>query len=329
MEKGKIAIILYMVILISIFSHCSHSQENEDEQIIKLPPYPSWVVELPQGSEYIYALGSCPKAYIREDAEPRAVENAKKELSRSIRIEVRSVMVNLEGTSGQTGLYSKLQEEKSVKVDDNLFEAILNRAEVVDYWFDEAGIRGEKEATYALVQIPRKEIENQLGNFGRKKAGKVGTPTDYTSSPSWLTELPQDDEYIYAVGSCSKTYRRKDAEERALENARVELCRSINVDIQSVVFDIRSFKERGGQSPGYRQGVSFRMDKYVSEVVLSGSQAAAFWYDEKGVAGNKGNTYALVRISRKGVREKLKDIDREKSKKEISPPSDEEEINKD
>ena len=308
-----------MVIFISISNPFSYSQENGEDQII-LPSYPSWVVKLPQDNEYIYALGSCPKTYIREDAEPRAEENAKKELSRSISVEVRSEMVDLEGTSGQTGVYSQLHEEKSVKVDNNLLEAILDRAELVECWFDENGIAGEKENTYALVRIPRGEIRDQLGDSGMKKAEGVKTSADYSSPPSWLTELPRHDKYIYAVGSCPKTYRREDAKEKALENARVELCRSINVDIQSVVFDTRSLKERGGRSPGYEQGVSFRVDKYVSEVLLSGSQAMAFWYDVKGVAGNKGNTYALVRISKKGakeIKEKLKNIAEEESKGEI------------
>lgn len=310
----KIIVAIYAVSSINIFCSTSYPPKNKVNQSIELPQYPSWVVKLPQDSEYIYAVGSCPKTHVREDAEPRAEDNAKKELSRSIKVEVRSIMVDLEGEEGQTGLYSQMHEEKSVKVDASLVKSILEKAELVEYWFDEIGITGEKENTYALVRIPREEIRNKLGNFNTKKTGGIETYTDYSSPPSWLIEIPQDDEYIYALGSCSKTYRRKDAEERALENARVELCRSINVDIQSVVFDTRSLKERGGQSPGYEQGVSFRLDRYVSEAVLSGSQAMAFWYDKKGVAGNKGNTYALVRISRKGVREGLNSIAEERNK---------------
>ncbi|UCD84379.1 MAG: LPP20 family lipoprotein [Deltaproteobacteria bacterium] len=260
-----------------------------------------WVVKLPQDSEYIYAVGSCPKTHVREDAEPRAEDNAKQELSRSIKVEVRSVMVGLEGVEGQTGSYSQLHEEKSFKVDDILLEAILDKAELVEYWFDKGGITGEKENTYALVRIPRGEIRNKMGDINLKKTGGFEASSDYFSPPSWLTEIPQDDIYIYAIGSCSKTYRRKDAEERALENARVELSRSISLEIQSVVFDIH--RSRGGSSriTDYNQEISVRMDKYVSEAVLSGSQAVAIWYDNRGLAGDKGNTYALVRISREGV----------------------------
>ena len=287
----------------SIKFSCSatHSPENKINQSIELPQYPIWVVKLPQDNEYIYAVGSCPKTYVPEDAEPRAEENAKKELSRSIKVEVRSVMVGLEGAEGQTGSYSQLHEEKSVKVDDTLLKEILDKAELVEYWFDKGGITGEKENTYALVRIPRREINNKMTNLNLRSTGGFETYSEYSSPPSWLTEIPQDDIYIYAIGSCSKTYRLKDAEERALENARVELSRLISVEIQSVVFDINRSREGSSQITNYNQEVSVRMDRYVSEAVLSGSQAVAFWYDNRGLAGGKGNTYALVRISRKGV----------------------------
>jgi hypothetical protein len=313
----KIIIVIYVISLINISCSSSPPQKNKVNQIIELPWYPSWVVKLPQDSEYIYAVGSCPRTHVREDAEPRAEDDAKQELSRSIKVEVRSVMVDLEGEEGQTGSYSQLHEEKSVKVDDNLVESILDKAELIEFWFDKSGIAGEKENTYALVRIPRREIRNKLGNFSIKKTGGIETSTDYSSPPSWLIEIPQDDEYIYAIGSCSKTYRRKDAEERALENARVELSRSISLDIQSVLFDIHSSKESKERSSIYEQRVTFRLDRYVSEAVLSGSQALAFWYDKKGVAGDKGITYALVRISKKGIKEELNSIADEKSNDEI------------
>ncbi len=303
----KIIIVIYVISSINISCSSSPPQKNKVNQIIELPRYPSWVVKLPQDSEYIYAVGSCPRTHVREDAEPRAEEDAKQELSRSIKVEVRSVLVDLEGEEGQTGSYSQMHEEKSVKVDDNLVEAILDRAELVEFWFDRGGITGEKDNTYALVRIPRGEIKDQLSNFNIK-TGAIGTPTDNSSPPSWLIEIPQDDEYIYAIGSCSKTYRRKDAKERALENARVELSRSVSLDIQSVLLDIHSSRESKERSSIYEQRVTFRLDKYVSEAVLSGSQAVAFWYDKKGVAGEKGITYALVRISKKGIREGLNSI---------------------
>lgn len=313
----KIIIVIYVISSINIFCSFSHPPKNKVNQIIELPRYPSWVVKLPQDSEYIYAVGSCPKTHVREDAEPRAEDDAKQELSRSIKVEVRSVMVDLEGEEGQTGSYSQLHEEKSVKVEDNLVESILDKVELVEYWLDKCGITGEKENTYALVRIPREEIINKLSNINTKKTGGIETSTDYSSTPSWLIEIPQDDEYIYAIGSCSKTYRRKDAKERALENARVELSRSISLDIQSVVFDIHSLRESKERSSIYEQRVTFRLDRYVSEAVLSGSQAVAFWYDKKGVVGDKGITYALVRISKKGVWEGLNSIAEEKSNGEI------------
>jgi len=114
--------------------------------------------------------------------------------------------------------------------------------------------------------------------------------------PAWVSTLPRDSTYIYAIGTCPKTYYKADAEAKALENARAELARSISIKVKSTVIDRQELQGQTGTFQQTSGEQSSQIDETVSEAVLKGSEVVAYWRDEKGIVGEAGTTYCLARI---------------------------------
>jgi len=121
------------------------------------------------------------------------------------------------------------------------------------------------------------------------------------SPPSWVTKLPRDSKYVYAVGMCPKTYYQSDAEAKALESARAELAKSISIRVKSTVIDSQNLQGQTGTIQQTRSEQSAQVDESVSEAVLNFSEVMAYWLDKEGAVGEPLATYCLVRIPREKV----------------------------
>lgn len=125
----------------------------------------------------------------------------------------------------------------------------------------------------------------------------AGTPAAEESPPPlWgitgrAPELPQWP--VCAIGLGGPTYFRGDGVEAAIENARSELARTLQVRIETRTLDIQT--EGGGRRES--QTVT-EVSSYVNDIVLQGSTIIGLWYDKtgEGFAKKPRCTYALVCI---------------------------------
>jgi hypothetical protein len=111
-----------------------------------------------------------------------------------------------------------------------------------------------------------------------------------------VSTLPRDSIYVYAIGTCPKTYYQTDSEAKALENARAELARSISIRVKTTVIDRQELQGQTGTVQQTSSEQSSQVDETVSEAVLKGSEVVAYWKDEQGVVGEAGTTFCLARI---------------------------------
>lgn len=141
--------------------------------------------------------------------------------------------------------------------------------------------------------------------------GCAGAEHPSGAPPSWLSRIPQDQGIIYARGSCGRTSDPKDAEKRAIEEARVELSKTIKVEVSSLLVD---YEEEGGSAfggSGFVRDYSVRVNREALALSLAGSQVVSTWRDAEGKAGPPFTTYALVRLSRDDMVNNLSRLARE------------------
>ena len=149
------------------------------------------------------------------------------------------------------------------------------------------------------------------GCAGNKNLGKSGP----ASPPAWVLKLPQEKGYTFARGSCGRTSDPKDAEEKAANDARVELAKTIKVEVSSLLVD---FEKSGGSAFGGSQFIhdyNVRVDREALELSLAGSQIISVWMDQRGRAGPPGTTYALARLSKDNLVADLSRMAEEMKKK--------------
>jgi len=137
------------------------------------------------------------------------------------------------------------------------------------------------------------------------KINKAETiPSDNIVRPSWLPVKPKDENNIlYEIGVCSKTFHRKDAIQNAFEDALSRLSKRFEVRVNSVLVDIIS--DTGEYTD---RSISVRVNNEVSDVVLYGAELYKVFYDEQGIYGEKEATYVLIRWSESKLRETLNEI---------------------
>ena len=146
---------------------------------------------------------------------------------------------------------------------------------------------------------------------GNKNLGK----SDPASPPAWVLKLPQEKGYTFARGSCGRTSDPKDAEEKAADDARIQLAKTIKVEVSSLLVD---FEKSSGSVFGGSQFIhdyNVRVDREALELSLAGSQIISVWMDQKGKVGPSGTTYALARLSKDNLVADLSRMAEEMKKK--------------
>ncbi len=116
--------------------------------------------------------------------------------------------------------------------------------------------------------------------------------------PVWLTSIPDDDRYFYAVGVSGQTRNIKDAWDQASQRARAELGRTIITHVTSK--DLIIATNRGEYS---RQVIDT-----LSDTELNFAEVIKRWYDRFGSYGPAKYYYVLVRLEKKRAKTILKGI---------------------
>lgn len=163
--------------------------------------------------------------------------------------------------------------------------------------------------------------------------------------PEWIRRTPSPPGEICAVGSVDRTFFAQDARRRAAEAARVELAKTVEVRVKSVMYDYQS--TRGGW---VRSSDVVAVVESVAEGVLHGAEVRAVWRDDRGAHLAPGMTHALACLRTdvpveklagaleeawseatddevEGVRRRAQDAFDELSQLESAPPGDPGEVN--
>ena len=107
--------------------------------------------------------------------------------------------------------------------------------------------------------------------------------------PGWLTKMPVDDEYFYAIGVSGPTRNPKDAWEQAARRARVELGKTVISYVASISSSRTTTR---GQYVEVEETV-------ISEAVLKYSETVGRWVDKAGEMGFKNHYYILIRMDKR------------------------------
>lgn len=130
---------------------------------------PDWVLRTPQKKGFICSVGMSDPTFYEEDAKINSAEIARKELAKTLSIEIKSIMIDIATERG-----SQIDEGAIMQVSSWASTAVVRNAEILNYWIDTRGtVSQKKNSTYALGCMPRKfnraELTAELINSGRSE----------------------------------------------------------------------------------------------------------------------------------------------------------------
>ena len=132
---------------------------------------PDWVRRVPRERGRLCAVGASEPTYFREDAKTYAAENARNELARSLHLDIKSIMVDINSEKG-----GGIAEGSVMEASSWASEAVLKESEITSYWYDEIGIASfrKKGITYALSCMPLKNTAQEISRKLNEDEGRSG-----------------------------------------------------------------------------------------------------------------------------------------------------------
>jgi len=114
-------------------------------------------------------------------------------------------------------------------------------------------------------------------------------PCSIKDIPPWVKRCPIDEkgEYIYAVGYSSSAFYHKDTIEHAKDHSRIELAKSIKIDVKEEMFDIMVSEKRSF----VRKNKFITISETITDSILTDSEILEIWHDRNGVTGEKKILY--------------------------------------
>jgi len=128
---------------------------------------PPWVLKTPRERGRICAVGMSEPTFYSDDAKRYAAESARKELSRTLNMSIRNVMVEISTDRG-----TDVDEATVASVSSWTAEAVLHESTIKEYWFDSNGAAssGIKNITYALACMPLSSVRDAM--HGNEEIGR-------------------------------------------------------------------------------------------------------------------------------------------------------------
>lgn len=116
--------------------------------------------------------------------------------------------------------------------------------------------------------------------------------------PSWLSAVPQDNDYFYAVGISGRTRHVKDGWNQAAQRGRAEIGKTMITHITSTDTSIST------ENSEYTRQVI----EAISDTELQFTEVIERWYDRYGDYGPANHYYVLVRMDKKRAEKILRSI---------------------
>lgn len=113
---------------------------------------PDWVLKVPVIDDMICSVGMSDPTFFEQDAKNNAADLALKGLARNLSSDLNSIMIDI-----ATEKRDIIEEATVMQVSSWATTAVVENAEVLEYWRDIRGVVSErKNSTYALACMPRK-----------------------------------------------------------------------------------------------------------------------------------------------------------------------------
>jgi hypothetical protein len=140
---------LSLFILLVLTFACAQNRPYGKAGAGELAGTPGWVYKTSFNSDKVCAVGTCGLTFNLEDAKPCAADNAREALSKSVSVEVKSIMLDVSENDRQS-----IDSAGVSSVSGYTSETVLNESIIEEYWFDADG-RVSQGVTFALACIPK------------------------------------------------------------------------------------------------------------------------------------------------------------------------------
>lgn len=131
-------------------------------------------------------------------------------------------------------------------------------------------------------------------------------PAPEARIPGWMERTPSPRGEVCAVGAVDRTFFVQDAHARAAEAARLELAKTIEVQVSSVMYDYQSTRGSWVRASEVVQVIAS-----VRDGVVHGAEVRATWRDVHGLHLAPGMTFALACLRTDVTVEQLASVLRE------------------
>jgi len=231
----------------------SFSRHHKEELISKYSNYPHWFWQMPHSNDTLFAVGYAQTYFYQESSIEEATTNGIQILAKYI-----SVRIHGERGSKDTILGPEFAgEDFKEEIEEGVFDIVKKNYKV---------IATETVGNITLVLMCMGEVPTLSSTKGFNR-----------ESPSWVSELPQRDGYLYAVGQSSSQFHEEETWQLAEYNARVGLALSF-------FSQLRSLGKKFNKNLNTASAVK-------TDVVLRRIQVVERWFDpENRIA------YVLVRM---------------------------------
>ncbi len=119
---------------------------------------PDWVLKTPDMEGRICSVGMSDPTFFEEDAKINAAEIARKELAKTLSIDINTIMIDFASGKGDS-----VDTANVMQISSWASSAVVQNAEVLEYWCDTKGLVSEKKnSTYALSCMPKKLDKDAL-----------------------------------------------------------------------------------------------------------------------------------------------------------------------
>ncbi len=258
---------------------------------------PLWLSILPQSKGYLYAVGASSPYFYPETTRVKAIEDAIFELARTIEVGVKAKQVNwFEDTGSIFSGLSHFEEEYEEEIDSALISFVKSNFEIVSEWEET-----KSRIFYVLVRIPvkafSKDTSFSIPDEFIYDPALVEISAGYKQAPKWIYKVPVSNVAIYAVGGADRHFDPVQTRKKAIQNARAEISRILNLKIQTLLDNW----SQGNKV--FELSYSMRISRAVAQAKLYGSQIVGFWVDPK-----TGANYALVRMYKKSLIQQIKQL---------------------
>jgi len=294
-EKVGFELSLFMLYLIFWFT----AQSCHRATVVELPEishpeaspthkysnYPLWFWEMPQSDTALFAVGYAQTYYHQETSVKEATENGIESLARSVSIRIKGERGFIDTVSGSEFAGEDFQEElpegvlEFVKTNHKVIatETVGNKQPPTPF--------NKGDITVVLLCLP---ALNEARQADISDAPSVSSVKGFNPErPGWVSEPPQRNGFLYAVGQCNPQYHEEDAWQLAEYDARLNLALSLVAQLRSLVKKL--------------DGNLNIITTVKTDVVLNRAQVDERWIDPQ-----NGIPYVLMRMRLRDNNDALK-----------------------